>query len=254
MSDKYFAKRINLREGEVLIAVLHRHSITYAKQTLVTAILILGSFFFMFLLFSLGTVGVALFSALLATGVIYGCREFFIWYANAYVVTSQRLVNMDQQGIFHRSASELDLNSISEISYAVRGFTQTIFHIGNVKIKNSGKILILKNIKAPGKVNQLLADLIKDATGRQIAVNKEANKLNSQENSAGSDINQKNPAEYEDYKLDELLAESKETLGEMRLKKLLVEELNRAEAKPQAKLQSNDDDLKGNFKQKRLSE
>lgn len=289
MSDKHFAKQINLHADEELIGVLHHHPVTYAKQIAITVFLILGSFFFMFALFSLGEIGVALFCALILTGVIYGSREFYIWFANACVITSQRLVDIDQRAIFHKTVSDIDYAKINDISYSVKGINQTIFNIGSIKVQSSGATLLLKNIKDPGKINQLLADLIKKQTGKQIEVKKVVNIGSGAKGKIMDEfVNQEEMAEYEEYNLNELLEEYKETFGELSLKKLLVDELEEqegieepssasasakasadkkategdekegeasfakaTEAKEVKKIKA-EDEIKGNFKQKRL--
>jgi hypothetical protein len=267
MSDKYFAKKINLHANEELIAILHHHPMTYAKQIAVTAILILGSFFFMFALFSQGEIGVALFCALIITGVIYGSREFYIWFANSCVVTSQRLVDIDQQGIFHKIVSDVDYAKIIDISYSVNGISQTIFNIGSIKVQSSGATLLLKNIKEPGKVNQLLVDLIRKQTGKEMEVKKVVSVgSKAKEKMIADFVNQDDLAEYEDYNLNELIEEYKGTFGELSLKKLIVDGLEEEEGKDgeasfakasEAKEENSEekkeeDEIKGNFRQKRL--
>ena len=264
MSDKYFAKKINLHANEELIAVLHHHPVTYAKQIMITAILILGAFFFMFALFSLGEIGVALFCAIILTGVFYGSRELYIWFANASVITSQRLVDIDQQAIFHKTVSDIDYGKIIDISYSVKGISQTIFNIGSIKVQSSGAKLLLKNIKEPGKVNQLLVDLIRKQTGKQMEVKKVVSLGPTAKEKIMDDfVNQDELAEYEDYNLNELLEEYKETFGELSLKKLLVDELEEKEASSasasaedseakEVKEIKEEDEIKGNFRQKSL--
>jgi hypothetical protein len=260
MSDKYFAKKINLHVNEELVAILHHHPITYAKQIAVTAVLILGSFFFMFLLFSLGEIGVALFCALLLTGVIYGCREFYIWYANVCVVTNQRLVDIDQSGIFQKTVSDIDFGKIVDISYSVKGVRQTIFNIGSIKVQASGATLLLKNIKEPGKVNQLLVDLIRKKTGKEMEVKKVVNVgPQTKDKIMAEFVNQDEMDQFEEYNLQELLEEYKETFGELSLKKLLVEELEaeedvKVEAEKPEKLspKTEVEEIEGNFRKKRL--
>lgn len=262
MSDKYFAKKINLHVNEELVAILHHHPITYAKQIVVTALLILGSFFFMFLLFSLGELGVALFCALLLTGIIYGCREFYIWYANVCVVTSERLVDIDQGGIFHKIVSDIDFGKIVDISYSVKGIRQTIFNIGSIKVQASGATLLLQNIKEPGKVNQLLVDLIRKQTGKQMEVKRVVTVgSKAKEKIMENFANQAELEQYEEYNLQELIEDYKETFGELSLKKLLVEELEAEESSsPDAKEEQEEviiektpeKEVEGNFKQKRL--
>jgi len=267
MSDKYFARQINIHVEEKIVAVLHHHPLTYAKQIVVTAVLILGSFFLMFPLFSLDQIGVALFCALLLTGIIYGAREFYIWYANACVVTSQRLVDLDRQGIFHKTVSDLELDSIIDISYSVSGIVQTIFHIGAIEVKSGGAALLLENIKEPGKINQLLADLIRKQTGKQIEVKKVVSLgPKAKDKLMDNFVHQDELDEYEDYNLNELLEDYKETFGELSLKKLLVDELDEEDEKDgeegkegkegkegnSFKEKTAGDEIEGNFRQKHL--
>jgi hypothetical protein len=267
MSDKYFAKQINLHSSEKLIAVLHHHPITYAKQIAVTTILILGAFFFMFALFSLGEIGVALFCALIITGIIYGSREFYIWFANSCVFTSERMVDIDQQAIFRKTVSDIEYSKIIDISYSLRGIIQTVFNIGAIRVQSNGATLLLRNIKEPGKVNQLLADLIRKQTGKEIEVKKVVNLgVNAKEKIMNEFINQDEMAEYEDYNVDELLEEYKETFGELSLKKLLVDDLEEEDGDEDDDVVSSakaievkkvkeikdEDEIKGNFRQKLL--
>lgn len=267
MSEKHFAKQINLHADEEIIAILHHHPTTYAKQIAITAILILGAFFLMFYFFSLGELGVALFCALLLTGIFYGLREFFIWYNNSAVITSQRLVDIDQSGFFHCSVSDVSYEKIMDISYSVRGVWQTIFHIGNIKVQASGVTILLRNIQQPGKVNQLLSDLIKEQTGKQIEVKKVVSLSPSIKEKLMDDfVKQDELAEYDDYKLDELVEEYKDTFGELKLKKLLVDELEKEESvsaeiekkadteKPaeNPKKIAQEPEIEGNFRKKHL--
>ncbi|MCX6745376.1 MAG: PH domain-containing protein [Candidatus Parcubacteria bacterium] len=261
MSDQYFAKKINLHAEEEIIGVLHHHPVTYAKQIAITTVLILGSFFLMFYLFSLGELGVALFCAIILTGLFYGGREFFIWYANSVIITNQRLVDIDQLGFFHKTVSDISYEKFLDISYSVKGVWQTIFHIGTIKVQSTGAALVLRNIQQPGKVNQLLADLIKEQTGKNIEIKKVASLSPQIKEKLRDDfVRQDELAEYEEYNLNELIEEYKDTFGELSLKKLIVDELEEKEATEAKEAKPADlvpekkveDDIEGNFRKKHL--
>ncbi len=230
MSNDYFAKKISLREDEEIILVLHHHPITFWKQILLTAFLILLAFFLMFFLLSLGPIGVALFLALLLTGVSYGLREFYIWYFNVFIITNQRIFDLDQKGFFNKTVSELSLEKILDICYSVQGFWQTILKLGTIKIQAASVKLMIKNVRQVVQVNQLLADLIREQTGKQIEV-KKVKQLNAKEKEQLTEdfLKQDELAEYEDYNLQELIEDYKETFGDLKLKKLLVDELEKYE-------------------------
>jgi hypothetical protein len=246
MSIEKFFKKINLRSDEEVIIVLHHHPIGYLKQIIITIFIILLSFFLMYPLFNyFEQIGVALFAALLLTGLIYGSREFFIWYNNVFIITNQRIIDNDQRGFFERIVSEVPYEKIADISYSVKGFWQTILKLGTIKIKAEGVDLILKNIKGVVKINQILIDLIRKGTGKSFEV-KKVNSVSAgvKEKLTEDFLNQDGLAEYEDYNLDELVEEYKETFGELSLKKLLVNELEKEDKKLEKENDEEINDIK----------
>ncbi len=233
MSRDYFSKQISLRSDEEIITVLHHHPITYAKQIAITLVVILLAFFLMFYLFSLGAFGVALFLALLLTGVFYGMREFYIWFMNVFIITNQRIIDIDQTGFFNKTVSEADYAKILDVCYSVKGAGQTLFKLGTISVNATGVKLVIKNVKDVVKVNQILADLIRDRTGKSLEVKKvKESSINTQKISPQNKekitedfFNQEDLAEYDEYDLADLIDEYKDVLGELRLKKFLVDEL-----------------------------
>ncbi len=230
MPKDFLSKQVNLRENEEIIVVLHHHPITYAKQIVITVALVLLVFFLMFLLLSWGIFGVTVFLALLFTGVFYGSREFFIWYFNVFIITNQRLIDIDQTGFFSKTVSEAPHEKILDICYAVKGFSQTVLQLGTIKINAAGVKLTLDNVKNVVKVNQLLTDLIREKTGKEIEVKKVKNLTSkSKEKITDNFLNQEEFDDYDEFDLSELITEYKDTFGELPLKKFLVEELDEYE-------------------------
>lgn len=233
MKASKLAQKINLRIDEKIVMVLHHHPIGFAKQIIVAVFLILLSFFLMYPLFNyLDQLGMALFIALLATGIFYGGREFFIWYYNVFIITNQRIIDIDQRGFFEKIVSEVPYENIIDISYYVKGFWQTVLKLGTVKIKAGGVDLILKNIKEVIRVNQILLDSIRQGTGKKLEIKKVNNISEGVKEKLTNDfLAQDKLAKYDDYNLDELLEEYKGTFGELSLKKLLFTELEKEDKK-----------------------
>ncbi len=213
--------------------ILRHHPIGFAKQIVITVFIVLLSFFLMYPLFNfLDQLGVALFIALLATGIFYGGREFYIWYNNVFVITNQRIIDIDQRGFFEKIVSEVPYENIIDISYYVKGFWQTVLKLGTIKIKAGGVDLVIKNIKEVVKVNQILLDSIRQGTGKKLEIKKINNISESVKEKLTDDfLDQDKMAEFDDYNLTELLDEYKDTFGELSLKKLLFEELEKEDKK-----------------------
>lgn len=155
-------KKLNLKENEKIVKIVRCYSITYFFPILITLFLIAAPFFFLFLLFSLGVLGMIIFLFVLFTGIIYGVREFVLWYFNVFVITNQRVIDIDQRGCFDRIVSEAPFEKIQDISYRIKGVFQTLFHYGNIQIQTAGTALKLefKNIYQPEKIQELITYLI----------------------------------------------------------------------------------------------
>ena len=127
MSD-FLLRKLNFKENEEIIKIVRRYPLTCTFPILITLILVAGSFFFLSLFFSWGPIGVALFLTILLLGIIYGTREFVLWYFNAFIITNQRVIDIDQRGFFDRIVSEAPYEKIQDVSYRVKGIFQTLFH------------------------------------------------------------------------------------------------------------------------------
>lgn len=65
--------------------------------------------------------------------------RFIFWYFNVYILTNERVVDVDFRGILHKETSYAKLNQIQDISPKVIGFFGTFFHFGNVYIQTAAE-------------------------------------------------------------------------------------------------------------------
>lgn len=67
---------------------------------------------------------------------------FIVWldfYLDVGIVTSERVIDIDQQGLFKRNIAELDTQMVQDVTSDKRGVLQTIFDFGNVIIQTAGE-------------------------------------------------------------------------------------------------------------------
>lgn len=162
MSD-FLIKRLVFKENESIVKIVRQYPLAHIFSILATLILISGPFFFLFLLFSWGLIGIVIFLFILLLGIIYGIREFILWYFNAFIITNQRVIDIDQRGLFDRIVSEAPYSQIQDISYRIKGIFKTIFHYGNIQIQTAGTTvkLELQNIYQPEKIQELITHLMR---------------------------------------------------------------------------------------------
>ncbi|MBU0732160.1 PH domain-containing protein [Patescibacteria group bacterium] len=154
MSEKLLNK--NLRAGEKLIETYKEYFIVYWWHGVLSIVLILLPFFFLYPLFSYRLWGILAFMLFLTLGIIIGIRAFFLYNNNIFIVTDKRILGCIQQGLFHKAVKETDFDNIAEISYNKKGLFATIFNYGDIKIqtKNEGINYRIRRVKNPDKVRE----------------------------------------------------------------------------------------------------
>jgi uncharacterized membrane protein YdbT with pleckstrin-like domain len=80
---------------------------------------------------------------------------------NVFLVTDQRVIDIDQKGFFHRVVSETTHRKIQDISYSVRGLWATLLGFGTVSIQTAGAQMKIEidMIRRPAALQELLTGL-----------------------------------------------------------------------------------------------
>ena len=61
------------------------------------------------------------------------------YYLDIWVVTNDRLIAVQQQGLFARTISEMDLWLVQDVTSEVKGISATIFGYGTLSLETAGK-------------------------------------------------------------------------------------------------------------------
>jgi membrane protein YdbS with pleckstrin-like domain len=162
---------LQLKDREEVRHITRRHVLTMFPSLFLALILIVVPFFLMFLLFSWGIIGVALFLVAVLIGISIALRTLLLWDADILIVTTSRLVDVDQRGIFARSVSEAPLEAVQDVSWSRNGIIQTIFRMGNVKVQTAGATANIeaKDIPHAEAVHELINELRQRLAGKPIS-------------------------------------------------------------------------------------
>lgn len=89
-----------------------------------------------------------------------------LYYLNMQIITDQRIVDIDQVGLFGRNVSELQLENIEDTTSESHGVLATIFNFGNVFVQTAGAKdrFEFDNVPHPELVKKLVLDLYEKAT------------------------------------------------------------------------------------------
>lgn len=149
-------------EGEKVLYVLGRHGFTLLGEIILPLIFLLLSvvgmvmFFYNYQFFLIGFVFFLFFSA-------WTFYAYFVWTHDRYIVTDQRIVDIEQKGIFSRSQKEATLDKIQDITVEIKGFWGTVFRYGTVIVQTASESsLTLDDVGSPEKVQQTISGLVKE--------------------------------------------------------------------------------------------
>lgn len=152
---------LQLKDNEQVLLVRRRHIVTLLPRLLFSLFLIVIPFFLLFTLFAWGILGVVLFGAVLTFGSALAIRSLILWDADVFLVTSLRLVDVDQRGIFSRVVSEVAIPSIQDVLWSKSGIMESLFRMGDVTVRtsNGATALHIKQIVHPQEAHALINDL-----------------------------------------------------------------------------------------------
>ena len=108
-----------------------------------------------------GILGLCMYSLV---GLLLLMTLFTDYYLDTWIVTTERIVNIEQLGLFSRVISTLHLNQIQDVTAETHGFFETIFTYGNVRIQTAGSTerFHFKNIDNPEDVKNIIVQQVED--------------------------------------------------------------------------------------------
>jgi uncharacterized membrane protein YdbT with pleckstrin-like domain len=177
--------------NERLVMELRRHWFSFARQAFMYVLLLIGPAVAYYLIDSFESslwthlYNGALTEAItrLAVSLYYlGVWVFFFYswldyYLDVWVVTSERVLSLEQNGVFNRRVAELRLSRVQDVSSQVKGIWETLLHFGDVSVETAGEQpnVTFHQVPGPYEVSERLLRLV-DEWNRENPRDKEADK------------------------------------------------------------------------------
>lgn len=94
--------------------------------------------------------------------------QFTDYYLDTWIVTTERIINIEQHGLFSRLVSELHLRDIQDVTSETKGFMETFLTYGDVYIQSAAEKqrFNFKNIDNPDSVKEIIVRLIQEDKAR----------------------------------------------------------------------------------------
>lgn len=149
-------------EDEKIIKVANRHPITFIRDAFGSVVLFIISFSAMLIFFYVPYV-LPLAFLVFVFSIIGFFYSYFTWSKDKYIITDQRIIDMDQQTLFSRSQKEAFIDKIQDVVSETKGFLGSVFKYGNVDIQTASEIsLTLDDIANPDMVQKIISDLMRN--------------------------------------------------------------------------------------------
>lgn len=143
--DYYFS----LQSGdERIMRIIHRHWFNIVIQ-FIPIFVVLGIMFLSIVLYPYIFIGfidenARMFFYFLQTLFvllmwIYGFVVWFDYYLDIWIMTTERIVNVEQKGLFSRQVSELKYRMIQDVSTDVKGFFPTVLNFGDITVQTAAE-------------------------------------------------------------------------------------------------------------------
>ena len=102
----------------------------------------------------------------LAGGLVVGGLLFLPswigWHFSVFIVTDQRLIQITQKGLFHRSVIDMGLNQIQMVNYQVSGLQETLLGFGTIMMQTFVGDLVIHEIHHPAAIQKKLLEILRD--------------------------------------------------------------------------------------------
>lgn len=160
-------------ETEQVVLLLRQHPIVLLKQLL---ILIAGSVspiilnMTPFLNFLPDKFHFGFFLALYMVLIGFALQSFLIWFFNVYIVTDERIIDVDFLSIIYQNISAAKIDNIEDVTANTSGAAESLLNYGTVFIQTAAEKneFEFENVPHPSKVAAILNDLILEEEREQL--------------------------------------------------------------------------------------
>lgn len=149
---------MTLRENEKLIEAVRSHRSSLNSVWFLSAAMLFLFFFLLsylkFNFFGYAWQAFSVLAFILATFALY---KMYVWRNDVLFVTNQRVIRNEQEGLFHKTVTEILYRDIHEIIFNKKGFSSIVNNYGNLVIRTpSDSEIVFEKIPDPEKVVEII--------------------------------------------------------------------------------------------------
>jgi len=150
---------------EKIILLLRKHFITNVSWILITILMIFAPLILRWIplleffpwRFKFMTI---IMWYLMTTAFVF--EKFLSWYFNVFIITDERIVDVDFISLAYKEITETKIDRIQDITFTMGGAVRSLFNYGDVFVQTAGQIprVEFEDVAKPDKVAKILNQLI----------------------------------------------------------------------------------------------
>ena len=105
--------------------------------------------------------------------LLFGLQSFLMWFYNVYIITDERLIDVDFMGLLNKTVNVTQLARVEDVNYTQNGFWASMFNYGNVIIQTAseqktpdsfkgGSAFTFEAVAYPDKVTSIISQLTEE--------------------------------------------------------------------------------------------
>ncbi|MEP7167351.1 MAG: PH domain-containing protein [Candidatus Woesebacteria bacterium] len=153
-------------DDEPVLLILRQHPIVNIPWILITLFLSIAPVIFLPLVpvlqFFPGRFGSLAILGWYTIVLGYALEQFLIWFFNIYIITDERIIDVDFYNLLFKKVSEAKIENIEDITTSNNGFLQSIVDYGDIRIQTAAEIpeIEFERVPHPDKVQKFLSEMI----------------------------------------------------------------------------------------------
>lgn len=153
-------------DDEPVLLLLRQHPIVTIPGILITLLLAIGPFVLLpyFPILSFLPDNFRFIAVLGWYTMVFGYafEQFLVWFFNIYIITDERIIDVDFYNLLFKKISEAQIENIEDITASNSGLLQSIIDYGGVRIQTAAEIpqLEFENVPHPDRVSKFLSEMI----------------------------------------------------------------------------------------------
>ena len=153
--------KIHLQEGERTLHTEHFSLAPHALSLFLGAALLVGSSLFFFPFLQFGATGLVPILSVMLLGLFLLLRAAMRWQGSACVLTTQRVVRVEQRGLLERKVTFAPLQAIQDVAFRTSGMMGAVLHVGTVRVTFRGVIpaMHFASVMHPNVLHNLISEL-----------------------------------------------------------------------------------------------